>query len=303
MVALPPLNDPASGSVARPGRRGLLLGAAGVATATLFGCGAEETDQGGPSGASRAVERIRYAEEHPDQHGFFGAPGTGPAKALIVLIHGGYWFRNFGADLTDDAATDLRGLGFATWNIEYRRIGGPDGGYPNTFSDVAAAVDHIPQLPLEEKVPVVLVGHSAGGHLAAWAASRTALTPGGASKVKIARTFTLSGVLDLVNGERENLGNGAVSLLMGGSADQVPDRYALGDPTLLLPAQCPVTVIHASGDDFVPISQSTAYVDADNAAGGEAAFVEVAGDHLDMVQPGSESWTAVRDGLAQEFPG
>ncbi len=305
MAALPPLNGAVPARQAlRPSRRGLLLGSAGLAVAGLAGCGGDEPDPGTPIDFPRAVERIRYAEEHPDQHGFFGVPTTGTPKALAVLIHGGYWFRGFGADLTADAATDLRAAGYATWNIEYRRTdlsGESPGGYPNTFRDVADALDHIPNLPLETEVPVVVIGHSAGGQLAAWAASRTKQTPGGASKVKLAHAYTLSGVLDLVSGEKEKLGNGAVTLLMGGAAAMFPDRYDLGDPTLLVPASCPVTAIHAADDDFVPTSQSTTYVAASKAAGGEAAFVEVVGNHLDMVRPSSASWKAVREGLARQF--
>lgn len=300
MAALPSLN----GSVPRPGRRSLLLGGAGIAVAALAGCGGDEPDLGEPIPIPRAVERIRYAEDHPDQHGFFGVPESGAPKALVVLIHGGFWFRGFTAELTADAATDLRSRGFATWNIEYRRTdlsGESPGGYPNTFRDVADALDHIPRLPLGGEVPVVVVGHSAGGHLAAWAASRTKQTPGGASKVELAHAYALSGVLDLVTGDKEQIGNRAVTLLMGGSADRFPERYALGDPTLLVPASCPVTAIHAADDEYSPNSQSIDYVRANKAAGGEATYVEVDVDHLDMVRPSSASWRTVREDLARRF--
>lgn len=307
MAALPPLNDPAANGPARRfGRRGLLLGGAGIAAAALVGCSAKETDLGEPIDFPRAVERIRYAEEHRSQHGFFGFPDSGAAKALVVLIHGGYWVNGFGADLIADAATDLRGLGFATWNIEYRRTNpyAPsdtlDGGYPNTFRDVADAIDHIPKLPLEQEVPVVLVGHSAGGHLAVWAASRTEQTPGGASSVEIAATYALSGVLDLDRGEREKLGNGAVTLLMGGSAAGFPKRYDLGDPSRLVPAHCPVTAFHAAEDTIVPTNQSTSYVTKNKAAGGSATFVEVPGDHLEMVSPGGPAWKVVREAIVRD---
>lgn len=295
MAALPPLTGPTG-----VGRRGLLLGGAGIAAAALVGCSRDEPDKGTPITYPRTVERIGYAEEHPDQHGFFGLPDSGTAKALVVLIHGGYWFRAFGADLMNSAATDLRSLGFATWNIEYRRTGGLDGGYPNTFEDVAAAVDHIPRLPRTEGLPVVLVGHSAGGHLATWAASRTAKTPGGASAVEIAHTYALSGVLDLVRAEKEKLGNSAVALLMGGTLAEVTERYDRGDPTRLVPAGSPVTAFHAAEDTYVPTSQSTSYVKANNAAGGEATFVEVPGGHLEMVRPSSPAWEAVRDAVVRD---
>jgi len=293
MAALPPLS-----------RKALLLGGAGIAAAAVVGCSKDEPQLGNGITFPHPVERIRYAEEDPSQHGFFGLPDSGSAKALVVLIHGGFWFRGFNADLMDDAAADLRGRGFATWNIEYRRTElAPEfpGGFPNTFRDVADAVDHIPKLPLAEKIPVVLVGHSAGGHLAVWAASRTKATPGGASKVKITQAYSLSGVLDLVTGEKEKVGNLAIPTLMGGTAAQVPKRYALGDPTQLVPASCPVTAIHAAADAYSPNSQSIEYVAADKAAGGQATYIEVPGDHLDMSRPSSAAWKAVQDGLAKKF--
>lgn len=290
MVALPPLS-----------RKALLLGGAGIAAAAVAGCGGDKVDPGEPIPIPRSVERIRYAEEDPSQHGFFGLPATGRPTALVVLIHGGFWFRGFGADLMDEAAADLRSRGFATWNIEYRRTGGLNGGYPNTFRDVADAIDHIPRLPLPDGLPVALVGHSAGGHLAVWAASRTAKTPGGASKVAITHAYSLSGVLDLVTGDREKVGNLAIPTLMGGTSAQVPKNYALGDPIQLLPASCPVTAIHAADDQYAPNSQSTTYVAAAKAAGGKATYREVPGDHLDMSRPGSAAWKAVQEGLAKQF--
>lgn len=298
MAPFPPLNHAAP----RLGRRGLLLGGAGAAAAALVGCGRDEP-AGNPIDFPRSVERIRYAEDHPDQHGFLGVPteGESAAKALVVLIHGGYWFRGFGADLMNDAADDLRAAGFVTWNIEYRRTGGLGGGYPSTFSDVAQAVDLIPRLPLDRTYPVALVGHSAGGHLAVWAASRTEETPGGASAVEVTHAYALSGVLDLATGEQDRLGNGAVALLMGGSAAEFPERYDRGDPTRLVPASCPVSAIHAADDDIVPTSQSRSYVDDAVAAAGKAAYIEVPGNHIDMIRPESAAWQAVRQGLAEQF--
>ncbi len=269
-------------------RRGVLLGGAGLATAAVAGCGPFARRLVVPA----TNERIAYGDEHPDQHGFFGLPAR-TAKALVVLIHGGYWFTGFGADLMDAASLDLRRRGYAVWNIEYRRTEA-GGGWPTTFTDVARAVDFVPQLPVDHSLPVVLLGHSAGGHLAVWAASRTAKTPGGASKVTIDRTYSLSGVLNLAVGETEHLGNGAITLLMGGSAAQFPERYDLGDPTRLVPAHCPVTAFHALEDELVPISQSTSYVAADRAAGGQALLAWVPGSHLQLVQTDKPAWQIIR---------
>lgn len=279
------------GADSLPGRRGVLLGAAGAAVVFTAGCGLRKDPE--PL-APQPNQLITYADDHPDQHGYLGLPDHGRPKALAVVIHGGFWYQGFGADLMEPAAANLRSRGLATWNIEYRRTGA-GGGWPATFVDVAKALDHVPALPLPLDLPVVVLGHSAGGHLAVWAASRTAHTPGGASKVTAERTYSLSGVLNLTRADRERLGNGAATFLMGGSAAQFRERYDLGDPSRLVPARGPVTVFHADQDEFVPLSQSTSYIAADRAAGGHAELVRVPGGHLQMVQPQQPGWQAVRD--------
>jgi acetyl esterase/lipase len=206
-----------------------------------------------------------------------------------VLLHGGFWLDRYGLDLMDPLAADLRDRGWATWNVEYRRLGS-GGGFPETFADVAAAYDAVPTLGLEAALPTAAVGHSAGGHLAVWAASRRAETPGGRARWTPGTTISLSGVLCLAAADRDGLGNGAATELVGTRFDGTPSVYDLADPVRLTPPAGRVVAVHAADDRQVPASQSSDYVAAASARGGAAELVEVPGDHFDLIDPGSEAW-------------
>jgi acetyl esterase/lipase len=273
-----PVNPPG------PGRRGVLAAAGALVLAACT--------PGGQPAARRTTTSSAGAVPygpHPDQHGVLGRP-AGRARGLVVLLHGGFWFPEYGADLMEPVAADLRTRGYATWNLEYRRVGN-GGGYPTTFEDVAAGIDHVQQLGLD--VPVSVLGHSAGGHLAVWAASRSARTPGGAPSVLAAATYSLSGVLDLRAAAAEDLGQGAVDALMGGAPGSRSDDFVLADPLELVPAHGSVTAVHAREDQNVPASQSSRYVEADLAAGGAAGLVTVPGDHFALIDPTSAAWAKI----------
>ena len=228
-------------------RRGLLV-ASGV-SGLLVGCGGPPASTPSPPTPERSAPegstRIRYGEAHGDQFADLRMPPRDPL-ATVVLLHGGYWYADFGLEQTYAMATELTDLGFATWNVEYRRTG-DGGGFPNTFSDVAAAVDRLAGdgLPAGLADNVVLVGHSAGGHLAVWAASRNDRTPGGEPKVLPRGAISLAGILDLVRSGSAPGSSAPVGEFMGGSPTEVPEDYALADPARLVPAGCPVWAVHA----------------------------------------------------------
>lgn len=265
---------------ARPAltRRSLIAATGAV---LLAACG--KTQAPGPSRSGK-LSYGRLA----DQYGILGQPAGKPI-GLVVLIHGGFWLQEYGADLMEPIAADLRRRGYATWNLEYRRVGG-GGGYPATFEDVAAGIDHVARLGIE--APVTVVGHSAGGHLAVWAASRSDRTPGARPTVRAENTIALSGVLDLRAADSEQLGQGAARVLMG---DASPGQLTYADPIQLVPAYGSISAVHARADQNVPLSQSRSYVDADLAAGGAAGLFPVPGDHFDLIDPGSAAWAKVTD--------
>ncbi len=216
----------------KPTRRSF-VGAALGALGSLAGCG--ESPKNPPEPGDRGT-RIPYGPG-PSQFGDLRLPaGAGPHPVLVV-IHGGFWRAGFGHNLLDSMCEVLSRDGWATWNIEYRRVGEDGGGWPGTFLDVAAAADHLRELAGPHAIDlrtVVTVGHSAGGHLALWAAARHKLPPGGtlhrASPLPIKGAVSLAGVPDLRKAAELKLGGDAVSDLLGGSPAAVPDRYAAASP-------------------------------------------------------------------------
>ena len=228
--------------------------------------------------------------------------GAGPFP-IAVVIHGGCWQSEY--DLTHAAAESeaLRQAGMAVWTIEYRRIGDSGGGWPGTFQDVAAAIDFIPDLAARhgrlDSARVVLIGHSAGGHLAMWAASRqTASTSSGAPappSLALRGVVSLAGISDLrTYGAQEGSCNAAVPQLMGGSPDDHPDRYAAVSPLELVPLRAPVHLVHGALDPIVPPSQSHTFADRNRSAGGRAIVVIVDGaGHFDVIAPQSRAFAEV----------
>ena len=216
-------------------------------------------------------------------------------RATVVLLHGGYWYAQYGLEQMYPMATELTALGFATWNVEYRRTG-DGGGFPNTLSDVAAAVDRLDGAGLPDGLAdnVVLVGHSAGGHLAVWAASRDDRTPGGEPKVRPRGAISLAGILDLIRAGSTSGSSVPVSAFMGGSPTEAPEDYVLADPARLVPAGCPVWAVHAERDEVVPAEQSTSYVALAKAAGASVRRVVVPGDHVDVIDPDATCFPTIR---------
>jgi acetyl esterase/lipase len=260
----------------------------------LTGCGSDSGT--GSRRRSRAVRRVRYGQDD-QQHADLRRP-RGTSKGTVVLVHGGYWQAGYGADLMVPLAQALTALGYATWNVEYRRVGS-GGGFPATLEDVAAAVDALAEQHLG---PAMVLGHSAGGHLAAWAASRTAGTPGGAPVVPLRAAVSLSGLLDLTAAARAPQSAAPTVSLMGGTPAEVPGAYAQADPALLVPATCPVVACQAVEDQVVPADQARRYVAAATAARGTARVQPLPGDHFAIIDPTRPAFPVVR-GLVRQALG
>lgn len=239
----------------------------------------------------------------PAQFGELSLPANASA-GTVVIIHGGFWRARYDLSLGRPLAADLAAHGYTCWNIEYRRVGN-GGGWPATLADVAAAIDRLTDLDVDTS-RVAAVGHSAGGQLAVWAAGREALpagAPGAAPVVRLAGVVSQAGVLDLAAAHRDGVGGTAVVDLLGARPDEQPERYAIADPTRHLPIAAPVLCVHAGDDDTVPFAQSTAYVEAARAAGGQAAVHEVAGDHFTVIDPTSQAWALTREALPDLLAG
>ena len=261
-------------------RRTLLgLPALGAVAAALSGCGDDE-----PVAAPLGTKTIKYGDD-PSQLVELTVP-DGTARGVVVVIHGGFWKAAYDLELGRPLAVDLVERGWAALNIEYRRVGN-GGGVPQTLDDVRAAIGALDDTELD-LTAVVTLGHSPGGHLAAWA---------GHAVDAVTHVIAQAGVLDLVAGDRDGLGGGAVQAFLGHRAGPADSGV---DPRQQLPLDVPVWCVHASDDTTVPISQSLDYVAAATAAGGHATMVAVAGDHFVIIDPTTEAWRqtlAILDGI------
>jgi acetyl esterase/lipase len=244
----------------------------------------------------------RYGD-HPAQFGELWLPATGAAAAgpgTVVIIHGGFWRARYDLSLGRPLAADLASRGYATWNLEYRRsLAG--GGWPRTFEDVAAGIDLLADLPVDV-TRVVAIGHSAGGHLATWAAGRGKLpstSPGAGPRVAVTGVIAQAGVLALADCAREKVGNTAAPDLMGGMPDDegLGERYRLADPIQAVPVPATVVCVHSRADGEVPFGYSERYVATAVRAGGTAALRETHGDHYTLIDPATTDWAAVIEQL------
>jgi acetyl esterase/lipase len=207
--------------------------------------------------------RLAYGPE-PLQFGDLRLPEA-EAPPLAVVIHGGYWKANYNLIHTGHMSRALTEQGVATWNVEYRSVGDPGGGWPGTGNDVARAVELVAELPVDQ-TRVVLVGHSAGGQLALWAAKRAQLP-----------VVALAPVSDVRESAARTGPDGAPARFMAA------EHFAEGSPLELLPLGVRQIVIHGTEDDGVPYAMSERYVEA---AGGEAELVTLEGTgHFEPIDP------------------
>lgn len=271
----------------------------------------------------RPALRVAYGPD-PEQWGELRLPtaaagDAGPAVVaapVAVLLHGGFWRSIWAADLMDALAIDLADRGYAAWNLEYRR---PDRhSWPATTADVATGLAVLANLPelTGGAVPagsldlgrVAVFGHSAGGQLALRLAADTATAgsdagadsgsgsgsgaASGGGGVGVALAVSLAGVLDLTEGERRQVGTGAVAAALGGGRDDIPQVYAASDPLARLPIGVPQLIVQGVGDDLDLIDFNRRYVAAARAAGEDPGWLEQPGDHFSVIDPTAPIWQA-----------
>ena len=243
----------------------------------------------------------RYGPD-PAQFGELWLPTAGARQpGTVVIVHGGFWQPRYDLSLGRPLAADLAARGYVAWNLEYRRaLAG--GGWPGTFQDVAAGIDLLATLPADT-ARVVVVGHSAGGHLGTWAAGRARLPagapgrPDGAPFVPVTAVVSQAGVLSLADCARDPVGATATLDLMGSAPEDRAAEYLLADPLAAVPVPATVLCLHSRADDRVPFAFSERYVAAATAAGGDATLIETHGDHFTLIDPASPDWAAVTSRL------
>ncbi|MEU8887014.1 alpha/beta hydrolase [Streptomyces sp. NPDC048442] len=257
--------------------------------------------------------------DHPDQVIDFYAPrGTGGGSApLVVVLHGGAWRAPYDRQHITPFADFLARRGFAVANVEYRRgsslphqdANGPLAGrWPETFDDVAAALDALPHLA-KEALPeadvrrTVLTGHSAGGHLALWAAARHVLPEGSpwrlSSPPPLRGVVALAPIADFASAVRAGVCGGAVTQLLGGEG-LYEERQPYADPAALLPTGIATAVVQGRTDTTVPQEVSEAFADA-AARAGEVVGLTLLEDvgHFPLIDPAADACAVVAEEIAQ----
>ncbi|MFE1913933.1 alpha/beta hydrolase family protein [Streptomyces anandii] len=269
--------------------------------------------------------------DHPDQVIDFYAPrepgSTAPgseAAPLVVVLHGGAWRAAYDRRHITPFADFLARRGFAVANVEYRRGGGSEGGgegedgigsggpvagrWPDTFDDVAAALDALPDLvrqalPQADARRTVITGHSAGGHLALWAAARHVLPADAPWRTDrpapLRGVVALAPIADFAVAGKLDVCGGAAQQLLGGK-EEFLERQPYADPALLLPTGIATTLVQGRTDVVVPQAVAESYADA-AAKAGEVVGLTLLGEvgHFPLIDPAADACAVVAEEIAQ----
>lgn len=278
-----------------------------LSSLTLFGCAVSRHEQAELLTSADLVNfvnptadaRIHYGDDAL-QFGDLRVPsGDGP-HPVAVFIHGGCWLAEYDITHSSKLTAALANNGIATWSLEYRRVGNEGGGWPGTFEDIGRGTDYLREIAEEYDLDldrVILMGHSAGGHLALWAAARSQLRSG--TPLSSTDPLTVRGVLGLAPAadigflhEKQVCGH-VIDKLMGGSPAEVPDRYRWVDPVKLAPGEVRQVLILGKHDDaWTPTGLR--YFAAAATRGDDVRKIEaVDSGHFEMIDPDSTTWPLV----------
>jgi acetyl esterase/lipase len=227
---------------------------------------------------SALVQTVAYGDHSDQVLDLYGSERKD--ATLVLVLHGGFWRASFTRRNTAAVAVALAEAGWASANVEYRRLG--PGEYRPMLDDVARA-----RTRLDSFERVVAVGHSTGGQLALWLAAEGLVDA----------AVTLGGVCDLRAAAADGLGGDAVVELLGGSPADVPASRDV-DPAARLPLGRRQVLVHGVDDDRVPIDHARRYAERASAAGDDCRLVEVDGGHFAPVDPRSTAWPRVVEVVA-----
>ena len=251
-----------------------------------------------PSGKPDLVAPYGVA---PQQFGELWIPQREGAVPVVVLIHGGCWQSAYDIEHIRPAAAALKNAGYAVWAVEYRRIGDPGGGWPGTFEDIARAVDILDEL-LESHAlqagPKIVMGHSAGGQLALWAAARPQFSDHHSfyapDSMSVDHVVGLAAITDLktyASGE-SSCEQSTVELL--GEPEHHAERYDAVSPVELPVLRIPSLLVQGADDPIVPMDQAAAYHQLATQAGAPSRVLELPdAGHFDLIHPRTAAWRAV----------
>jgi acetyl esterase/lipase len=237
-----------------------------------------------------ADARLSYGTDR-NQFGDLRLPKTKGPFPLVMNIHGGFWRAKYDLAHAGHLCAALTAKGIATWNIEYRRVGNPGGGWPGTFEDIRSAYRYMSQIAKQhdlDSTKVVVMGHSAGGQLALCLA---------AHESSLNRVISLAGVVNLQQAWEQHLSDNAVVAFLGGKPGEVPEHYHEADP-MQFPIDHATTqwLIHGAGDDTVPSYFSRQYAEQKKTRGEDVHYTEIStAGHFDLIDPHSNAWPQVEN--------
>ena len=211
--------------------------------------------------------------QDPSQYAHLYRPATDEYLPVLVIIHGGYWKDNHSLDsYATRALVDefVKEGDVAIWNIEYRRMNSEgenkNAPWPSILNDVAKAMDILKDIEHSEKLDlskILVIGHSAGGHLAAWLSSRSSIDKSmpfhSSEPIMPTHTICIAGILDIYNPNALSQPQ-QIERLIGENVSNYPDRYHQSNPISLWDGEIPITIIHGKDDKDVDISQSRSFV-------------------------------------------
>jgi acetyl esterase/lipase len=235
--------------------------------------------------------RLAYGPD-PNQFGDLRLPKkpTTAGSPVVMNIHGGFWRAKYDLLHAGHLCTALTSAGFATWNVEYRRAGNPGGGWPGTFEDIATSYRFLPQIAERfhlDHSRVLVMGHSAGGHLALCLAAHVP---------SLRQVVSLAGVVNLRRAFELHLSSDAVVEFLGGKPNEVPEHYSEADPAQLSLGQARQALIHGLNDDVVSPEFSRQYVITKRKSGENVTLLEIPkADHFDLIDPRSSAWARIEE--------
>lgn len=238
-----------------------------------------------------ADARLPYGKD-TNQFGELRLPKSEAAAkksfAVVMNIHGGFWRSQYNLAHAGHLCAALTAKGLATWNVEYRRVGNPGGGWPGTFEDIANAYRFLPQIAKRynlDATRVVVIGHSAGGQLALSLA---------AHERSVKAVISLAGVVDLQRAWEQHLSDDAVVGFLGGKPKDVPEHYEEADPMQLKIASATQWLIHGAADSVVPPPFSRNYAEHKKKRGEDVHYLEIStAGHYELIDPHSFAWPKV----------
>jgi acetyl esterase/lipase len=236
-----------------------------------------------------ADARLPYGKDS-NQFGELRLPKNEANKssAVVMNIHGGFWRSKYNLAHAGHLCAALTAKGLANWNVEYRRVGNPGGGWPGTFEDIANAYRFLPQIAKRynlDTTRVVVMGHSAGGQLALCLA---------AHEPSVKAVISLAGVVDLQRAWEEHLSDDAVVAFLGGKPKDVPEHYQEADPMQLKISAATQWLIHGAADSVVPPPFSRNYAEQKKKRGEDVHYLEIStAGHYELIDPHSSAWPKV----------